>query len=69
MLQGPYRPLSTRTPVHMLQDNQQIMDSAPDESPFQQVIPGVLQQSLYPSLAALGTSVNTALTPPIPFFR
>ena len=43
------------------------MVSAPDESPFQQVIPGVPQQSLYPSLAALGTSVNTAVTPPIPF--
>ena len=53
----------------MPQGNQQTMDSAPDESPFQQVIPSVPQQSLYPSLAALGTSVNTAVSPPIPFYR
>ena len=53
----------------MPQGNQQMMDSAPDESPFQQVIPSILQQSLYPSLAALETSVNTAVSPPIPFSR
>ena len=53
----------------MPQGNQQIMDSAPDESPFQQVIPSILQQSLYPSLAPLGTCVNTAVSPPIPFSR
>ena len=53
VLQGPYIPLSTSTPVCMPQGNQQMMDSAQDESPFQQVIPSILQQSLYPSLAAL----------------
>ena len=53
----------------MPQGNQQMMDSAPDESPFQQVIPSIPQQSLYPSLAALGTSVNMAISPPIPFSR
>ena len=53
----------------MQQDNQLTTDSALDESPFQQVIPGIPQQSLYPSLAALGTSINTAITPPIPFSR
>ena len=53
----------------MSQDNQQPMDSAPDESPFQQVIPSILQQSLYPSLAAMGTSINTAVSPSIPFTR
>ena len=46
-----------------------MIDSALDESPFQQVIPAILQQSLYPSLAALGTSINTVVTPPIPFSR
>ena len=45
------------------------MDSAPEESPFQEVIPNILQQSLYPSLAALETSVNTAVSPPISFSR
>ena len=51
------------------QGNRQTMDSAPDESSFQQVIPSIPQQSLYPSLAALGTSVNTAVSPPIAFSR
>ena len=58
VLQGLYIPLSTSTPICMPQGNQQMMDSAPDESSFQQVIPSILQQSLYPSLAALGTSVT-----------
>ena len=33
------------------------------------MIPGILQESVYPSLAALGTSINTAITPPMPFSR
>ena len=33
------------------------------------MIPSIPQQSLYPSLAALGTSANTAVSPPIPFPR
>ena len=54
VIQGPHVPLSTSTPVHVSQDNQPPMDSTPDESPFQQVIPSIPQQSLYPSLAAMG---------------
>ena len=69
MLQEPYIPLSTGTPICVPQGNQQTMDSAPDESPFQQVIPSISQQSLYPSLTALETSVNMAVSPPIPFSR
>ena len=69
VLQGPYVPLSTSTPICMSQDNQPPMDSAPDESPFQQVIPSILQQSLYSSLAAMGTSINTVVSPSIPFTR
>ena len=53
----------------MSKDNQKTMNSAPDESPFQQVIPNIPQQLLYPSLAALKTSVNTAVSPPIPFTK
>ena len=34
VLQGPYVPSSTGTPVCMPQGNQQMTDSAPDESPF-----------------------------------
>ena len=66
---GLYVPLSTNTPVCVPQGNQQTMDSVQDESPFQQVIPNIPQQSLYPSLAALRTSLNTSVPPPIPFFR
>ena len=39
------------------------------ESSFQQVIPNIPQQSLYPSLAAMGSSSNTALSPSIPLAR
>ena len=69
VLQGPYMTLSTSTPIHVQQDNQPTTDSALDISPFQQVIPGIPQHSLYHSLAALGTGINTALAPPIPFSR
>ena len=69
VLQGPHVPLSMSTPIHMPQGYQQMTDSAPDESPFQQVIPSIPQQSLYPSLAALGTSLNTDVSPPMPFSR
>ena len=69
VLQGPYVPLSTSTPVHVSQDNQPPMDSAPDESSFQQLIPSIPQQSIYSSLAAMGTSINTAVYPSIPFAR
>ena len=55
VIHGPYVPLSTSTPVHMPSDNQQTTEAAQDESPFQQVIPNVSQQSLYPSLVAIGT--------------
>ena len=54
--------------VHM-SHYQQTMDSAQDESPFQQVIPNIPQQSLYPSLVVLETSLNTSVSPPIPFSR
>ena len=53
----------------MPQGNQQTMDSAQDESPFQQVIPNIPKQSLYASLAVLEMSLNTSVSPPIPFSR
>ena len=49
--------------------NQQTTEAAEDESPFQQVIPSLSQQSLYPSLAAMGTTINTSISPSIPFSR
>ena len=64
-----YVPLSTSTPVHVPSDNQQTTEAAQDESPFQQVFPNISQQSLYPSLAAMGTSVNTTVSLSIPFSR
>ena len=53
MIHRPYVPLSTSTPVHMPSDNQQTTEATQDESSFQQVIPNISQQSLYPSLAAM----------------
>ena len=69
MIHGPYVPLSTSMPVHMPSDNQQTTEATQDESSFQQVIPNILQQSLYPSLVAMGTSVNTSISPSIPLSR
>ena len=69
LMQGPFVPLSTSTPVHAPSDNNQYTEAAQDKSAFQQVIPNILQQSLYPSLAATGSSPNTALSPSIPLGR
>ena len=69
MIHGPYLPLSTSMPVHVLSDNQQTTEAAQDESSFRQVIPNISQQSLYPLLVAMGTSINTSISPPIPFSR
>ena len=56
-------------PVHVPSDNQQTTEAAQDESSFWQVIPNISQQLIYPSLAAMGTSINTAISPPIPLSR
>ena len=69
MIHGPYVPLSTSMPVCMPPDNQQATEAAQDESSFWQVIPNISQQSLYPSLVAMGTSINTSISPSIPFSR
>ena len=69
LMQGPYAPLSTSTPVHTLSDNNQYTEATQDELFFWQVIPNIPQQSLYPSLAAMGSSSNTALSPSIPLAR
>ena len=53
----------------MQSDNQQTTEATQDESSFQQVILNIPQQSLYPSLVALGSSPNTALSPSIPLSR
>ena len=68
LMHRPYVPLSTST-VHASPDNNQYTEAAQDESSFQQVIPNIPQQSLYPSLAAMGSSPNTALSPFIPLAR
>ena len=54
-------------PVHMPSYNQQNTEATQDESSFQQVIPNI--QLLYPSLAAMGSSPNTAISPSIPLSR
>ena len=55
--------------MHASPDNNQYTEAAQDESSFWQVIPNILQQSLYPSLAAMGSSPNTTLSPSIPLVR
>ena len=69
VIHRPYVPLSTSMPVGMPSDNQKTTEAAQDESPFQQVIPNLSQQSLYPSLGAIGTTINTSVSPSIPFSR
>ena len=69
LIHRPYVPLSTSTPVCMPLDNQQTTEATQEESSFQQMIPNISQQSLYPSLAAMGTSINTAISPSIPLSR
>ena len=69
MIHRPYVPLSTSMPVYMPSDNQQTTEGTQDESSFQQVIPNISQQSLYPSLVAMGTSINTSISLSIPFSR
>ena len=66
---GPYVPLSTCTPVHTPSDNHQSTEAMQQELSFQQVIPNKPQQSLYPSLAAMGSSPNTALSPSVTLTR
>ena len=61
LIHRPNVPLSNSTPVHTSSDNNQYTETAQDELSFQQVIPNTPQQSLYPSLAAMGSSPNTAL--------
>ena len=69
VIHGPYVPLSTSTPVCMPSNKQQTTEAAQDESPFQQVIPNLSQQSLYPSLVAMGIIIKTSISPSIPFSR
>ena len=69
LMQGPYVPISTNTPVHAPSDNNQYTEATQDESSFWQVIPNIPQQSLYPSPAAMGSSPFTALSASIPLTR
>ena len=55
--------------MHTSSDNNQHAEATQDELSFWQVIPNIPQQSLYPSLAAMGSSSNTALSPSIPLAR
>ena len=69
LIHGPYAPLSTSTPVHTPSDKYQSTEATQDESSFWQEYPNIQQQSLYLSLAAIGSSPNTALSPSIPLIR
>ena len=69
LMHGPYVQISTNTPVHASSDNNQYTEATQDELSFWQVIPDIPHQSLYPSLAAMGSSPNTALSTSIPLTR
>ena len=69
LIHGPYVPLSASTPVYTSSNNNQCTDATQEESSFWQVIPNIPQQLLYPSLAAMRSSPNTALSPSIPLAR
>ena len=69
LMQRSYVPLSTSIPVHTPSDSNQYTEATQGEMPFWQVIPNIPQLSLYPSLAAMGSSPNTALSPSIPLAR
>ena len=69
MIHRPYVPLSTSTPAHVPSDNQQTTKATQDESSFQQVIPNIPQQLLYPPLVAMETSLNIAILPSLPLSR
>ena len=60
VLEGPFVPLSTSTPICM---------QLQEDSPYQQVIPGMLSYSLYPILAALCTNAEITIAPPVTFSR
>ena len=53
VIHRPHVPLSTSMPVHVPSDNQQNTEATQDELSFQQVIPNILQQSLYSSLVTM----------------
>ena len=69
LMHGPYPPLSTSTPVNLSPDNNQYTEDTQDESSFWQVIPNIPQQLQYLSLASIGSSPHTALSPSIPLTR
>ena len=69
VLEGPYILLSTSTPIRMQPNNQQTADSAQDNHPYEQIIPGIAAHSLYPTLSALNTDVETHTGPSILFYQ
>ena len=69
LVQGPYVPLLMSAPICVLQADQHSTGSTQDEPSFQQLLFSGIQQSLYPSLTAMGTGVNTAVSPLMPFSR
>ena len=59
--------LSTSTPAQACTSNQQSTDAVLEDAPHRQVLPSMPHQALYPSLATMGTSTNTTVSPEIPF--
>ena len=68
VIHGPYVPLSTSMPVCVPSDNQQTTEATQDETSFRQVIPNIAQV-IIPIISGNGTSINTSISPSIPFSR
>ena len=67
--QGLYTPLSTSIPNCMPAINQQSAQSTEDGSPYQQIIPGIAQSSLHPTLSVLSSDVPRHSTTEEPFYK
>ena len=67
IIQGMDVLLSTSTPVQACIGNQQSTEAIQEDTSYRQVLPNIPHQSLYPSLTTMGTSINTAVSPEIPF--
>ena len=64
-----YTPLSTSIPNYMPAINQQSAQSTEDDSPYQQIIPGIAHSLLYPTLSVLSSDAPRHSSTEEPFYK
>ena len=69
VIHGIPAPVIRSMPIQAPTRNQSTAEATQDETSYRQVIPNIPQQSLYPSLVAMGTSINTSVSPEMSFSR